>query len=292
MPAERIPNNFLELEPRFSDYQKARYAVLPIPYDGAASYNAGARHGPAAIIDASHHVELFDEELLAEFHTAGIATLEAVAPNRAGPAAMHEDITLTARRVVRDGKILLGIGGDHSITSGLVRAVASRHKKLSVLQIDAHPDLRDSFERTPYSHACVMRRVTDLGVSVVPVGIRCIAKQEHRFMKRAGITPITARDCHGSDDWLDRALDALGDTVYVTIDIDAFDPASAPGTGTPEPGGLDWYQVTTLLRLVAAEKRVVAADIVEVIPLPGQVVTEFLAARILYKLICYIEAER
>ncbi len=290
--AERIPDNFLELEPKFSSYDDARYAVLPIPYDAAASYNPGARHGPAAIIDASHHVELFDEELLAEFHTAGIATLEPLAPNMSGPAAMHEDIAQVARKIVRDGKTLLGLGGDHSVTSGLVRAVASRHKKLSVLQIDAHPDLRDTFEQTPYSHACVMRRVTDTDVPLVPVGIRCVAKEEHRFMKRAGITPVTARDCHESDDWLDRVLDGLGDTVYITIDIDAFDPAFAPGTGTPEPGGLDWYQVITLLRLVAAEKSVVAADVVEVMPVPGQVVTEFLAARLLYKLICYIESER
>ena len=118
-----------------------------------------------------------------------------------------------------------------------------------------------------------------------------IAREEHRFMKRTGIAPVTARECHASDDWVDRVLDALSDHVYVTVDIDAFDPAFAPGTGTPEPGGLDWYQVITLLRLVAAEKRIVGADIVEVIPLPGQVVTESLAARLLYKLICYIESK-
>lgn len=288
---DHIPYNFLELEPEFSHYKTAVYTVLPIPYDAAASYKAGAREGPAAIIDASRHVDTFDEELSAEFHKAGIATLDALAPNMSGPAAMHEDIYRAARRIVRDGKILLSLGGDHSITSGLVRAVMSRHKKLSVLQIDAHPDLRNTFEQTPYSHATTMRRVVDLGATVVPVGIRCVAREEHRFMKRAGITPVTARECHASDDWIDRVLDTLGENVYVTVDIDAFDPACAPGTGTPEPGGLDWYQVITLLRLVAAEKRIVGADIVEVMPIPGQVVTEFLAARLLYKLICYIESK-
>ncbi len=291
MPVERIPNNFLELEPQYSDYAESRYAILPIPYDGAASYNPGARDAPAAIISASHHVETFDEELLGEFYDAGIATLDALAPNRAGPQAMHEDIRQAAAPILRDGKFLIALGGDHSITSGLVRAAMAKHKKLSVLQIDAHADLRSRFEQTPYSHASVMRRVLELGATIVPVGLRAYSAEEHRFMKRTGITPITARECLDSDDWLDRVLDALGDVVYVTIDIDAFDPAFAPGTGTPEPGGLDWYHVTSLLRLVAAEKRVVAADLVEVLPLSGQVVTEFLAARLVYKLICYVEFE-
>ncbi len=291
MTVQRVCNNFLALEPRYSEYAKARYVVLPVPYDGGASYKAGAREGPAAIIEASHHVETFDEELGGEFYRAGIATLDAIAPNKAGPQAMHEDLFKLAKRVVRDGKFLVGLGGDHSVTSGLVRAVMTKHKKLSVLQIDAHADLRDSFEQTPYSHASVMRRVLDLGAGVVPVGIRAFSAEEHRFIKRSGIAPITARDCFETDDWIDRALDSLGDTVYVTIDVDAFDPACAPGTGTPEPGGLDWYQVTALLRLVAAEKRIVAADLVEVMPLPGQSVTEFLAARLIYKLICYIEFE-
>ena len=135
-----------------------------------------------------------------------------------------------------------------------------------------------------------MRRCLDLGAGIVSVGIRAYSAEEHRFMKRAGIGPITARDCLERDDWIDQALDGLTDNVYVTIDIDAFDPAYAPGTGTPEPGGLDWFQVTALLRLVAAEKNIVAVDCVEVMPIPGQAVTEFLAARLIYKLICYIES--
>ncbi len=291
MAVERIPNNFLELEHPYCQYESARYAVLPVPYDSAASYKAGARDGPAAIIAASHHVETFDEELLAEFHTAGVATLEAVAPNMAGPQAMHEDLFKVARSVIRDGKTLITLGGDHSITSAPVRAAMTKHRKLSVLQIDAHADLRNTFEGTPYSHASVMRRCLDLGATIVPVGVRAYSAEEHRFMKRAKITPITARDCYDADDWIDRALDALGDTVYITIDIDGFDPAYAPGTGTPEPGGLDWYQATSLLRVVAAEKKIAAADVVEVIPQHGTATTEFLAARLIYKLICYIESE-
>jgi len=284
-----IPNNFLGLPAPYGEYAKAKYAVLPIPYDSTTSFQVGTRNGPQAIINASKQVELFDEETEAESYKAGIATLDAVAPNMIGPKEMCADIFAAAKRVVRDGKFLFGLGGEHSISSALVRAVMTRHKKLSVLQIDAHLDLRDEWEGTPYSHASAMRRVLDLGATVVPVGIRNVSLEEHRFLKRSGIAPITARQCHMEEDWVDRVLNGLSDTVYVTIDIDGFDPSVAPGTGTPEPGGLDWYQVTGLLRLVAAERKVVGADIVEVLPIPGQAVTEFMAARLAYKLISYLE---
>lgn len=284
---ETIAPNFLGIDPKYARYADARFAVLPVLYDSAASYQSGARNGAPAIIAASHHVEWFDEELERECHKCGIATLDAVQPNLGGPKAMEEDLFRAARRIVRDGKFLFGLGGDHSISAGLIRGVMTKHKKLSVLQIDAHLDMRPEFLGSPYAHACVMRRAHELGATIVPVGIRAVDAVEQRYVKANGIRPITARDCQMEEDWLDRAMSALGDTVYVTIDIDGFDPAFAPGTGTPEPGGLDWYQVTGLLRLVAAEKTVVAADVVEVMPIPGQVVTEFLAARLAYKLMCY-----
>ncbi|MCP4250454.1 MAG: agmatinase [bacterium] len=287
---ETLPNNFLALEPEFCDPAEAEYAVLPVPYDATASFRSGTRDGPAAILTASQQLELYDEELEGEFHRAGIATLDPLEANVAGPEAMIDDVYAAARRVVRAGKFPLALGGEHSITAGLVRAVTKRYRKLSVLQLDAHLDLRDRYQQSPYSHAAVMRRVLPLVETVVPVGIRSVSKEEARFLRKSDIRPITARECSDSDDWYDRVLEALGPNVYVTVDIDAFDPAYAPGTGTPEPGGLDWYQVTSLLRLVAAEKRIVAADIVEVAPIPGQVVTEYLAARLAYKLICYTQA--
>jgi len=284
--------SFLGLEPQYREYESASYVVLPVPYDATTSYRPGARFGPAAILAASQQVETFDDELELEAFSAGIATLPPVEPNAAGPQAMHEDLYRTARRIVKDGKFLLALGGDHSITSAFVRAVQSRHKKLTVLQVDAHADLRSEYEQTPYSHAAVMRRVNDLGASIVSVGVRSYSVEEHRFLRRNSIEMITARECQSDDNWLDRALNALRGPVYVTIDIDAFDPAYAPGTGTPEPGGLDWYQVTGLLRLVAAETELVGADIVEVAPIPGQTTTEFLAARLAYKLIAYRQERR
>ena len=279
---------FLDLEPRYRDYDKSRVVVLPIPYDATVSYRTGARFGPRAIIDASQHVEWFDDELETETYRCGIATQPPVAPNASGPQAMHEDIHRAARRIVRDKKLLLGLGGEHGVTSGLVRAVASRYRRLSILQIDAHLDLRDSYDDSPYSHASVMRRCLEYCDTIVPVGIRSRDISEQRFLRQSGITPISARTCHTSDDWMDQAVGGLGKTVYVTVDIDGFDPAFAPGTGTPEPGGLDWFQVTGLLARVARERTIVAADIVEVLPLGGQVTTEFLAAKLAYRLIGYM----
>lgn len=287
-----IPDNFLGLPAANSDYRGARYAVLPIPYDSTTSFQVGTRNGPRAIITASQQVELFDEELSREFHRAGVATLEPVAPEMAGPGEQVKAVRAAARQAVRDGKFLIGLGGEHSVTSGLVGAVMERHKRLSVLQIDAHADLRDEYEGTPWSHASAMRRVLDLGAALVPVGIRNYSLGEHRFMQSRGFRPIAARECHQSADWIARAVAMLESPVYVTIDIDGLDPAIAPGTGTPEPGGLTWFQVTDLLRAVTAAHEVVAADMVEVMPLPGSMQTEFLAAKLIYKLIAYIETAR
>jgi agmatinase len=282
-------DSFLGLGKPGNEYRTSRFVVLPLPYDATTTYLSGAREGPRAVIAASQHLEDFDEEMAAEFVAAGIATLAPPDTDARGPEHMHRRIAAYARRVVRDGKFPVGLGGEHGVTAGLVRAVSARHRKLSVLQIDAHADLRDSYQGSPYSHACVMRRVHEMGADIVPVGLRSWSAQEDRFMRRNGITPITARQCWESDEWLDRALNRLGEKVYVTIDIDGFDPAYAPGTGTPEPGGLDWYQVTSLLRAVAEEKTLVGADIVEVKPVPGQAVTEILAARLAYKIICYAQ---
>ncbi len=286
----RIRDNFLGLEPEFSDPASARYAILPIPYDATTSYLPGARDGPRAVITASQQVERFDDQLQIEGHSAGIATLEPVEPDLSSPEGMHQRVFDEARPIVKQGKFVIGLGGEHSITSGLVRALMTRRRRLSVLQIDAHADLRDNYQGSGYSHACVMRRVHDLGANLVPVGIRSFSAKEHRFMKRAAIAPITALQCHDSNDWIEQAVDSLSENVYITIDIDGLDPAFAPGTGTPEPGGLSYYQVLDLLAAVTKAKTVLGADVVEVRPVPGQAVTEFLAARLIYKLICYTQS--
>lgn len=283
--ADAVPDNFLGLPAKWSDYAGARFAVLPIPYDATTSYAVGTREGPRAIISASQQVELYDETLGRESLRDGVATLDAVEPNVRGPDAMLNRVYLAARRVVRDGKFLIGLGGEHSITGALVRAVRMRHRNLSVLQIDAHADLRDTYQGSAGSHACVMRRIHELRVPAVGVGIRNYSAEEARFIRQAGKRIVSARECRESKTWVGDVVAALTPEVFVTIDIDGFDPAYAPGTGTPEPGGLDWYQVTDLLAAVARSRTIVAADVVEVKPIPPNQVTEFLAAKLIYRLI-------
>ena len=280
-----IPDNFLGLPRRFADYATARYAVLPIPYEATTTYGSGTRDGPRAIVSASQQVELYDDELGQESFKAGVATLDPLETDARGPAEMLARVHAAARRIVADGKFVLALGGEHSITASLVRAAKARCRKLSVLQIDAHADLRDNYQGTAWSHASVMRRVRDLGVPVVSVGVRNYSAAEARFLRQSGQPVFTARACHESPAWIEDAAAALTGEVYVTIDIDGFDPAFAPGTGTPEPGGLNWYQVTDLLAAVARRSRIVGADVVEVRPLPPSTVTEFLAAKLAYRLI-------
>jgi agmatinase len=277
-------DNFLGLEPRHADYRRARFAVLPIPYDATTSYGVGTRDGPRAVITASQQVEFYDEALGRESYAAGITTLDPVAPDSSGPQATLGGVYSAARRAVRDGKFLIGLGGEHSVTAPLVKAVRERHRQLSVLQIDAHADLREEYQGSPHSHAAVMRRIHDMGVPAVGVGIRNYSADEARFIRARGKPLFSPRDCR-RDGWIDDVVAHLSDTVYVTIDIDGFDPACAPGTGTPEPGGLDWFQVADLLDEVARRRTLVAFDVVEVRPIPPNNVTEFLAARLIYRLI-------
>jgi agmatinase len=285
-----VPDNFLGLPPRLANYARARFTVLPIPYEATTSFGGGTREGPRAIVTASQQVELYDEELGRESVQAGIATLSPLEPDARGPEAMHHRVYAAARQVVRDGKFLLGLGGEHGISSALVRAVKARYRQLSVLQLDAHADLRDTYQGSPFSHACVMRRIHALKVPSVGVGIRNYSAEEARFLRATGLPLFSARRCRETSDWIGEVVRHLTDEVYITIDIDVFDPAFAPGTGTPEPGGLDWYQVVDLLAAVTRARQVVAADVVEVRPLPPSTATEFLAAKLIYRLIGLVTA--
>ena len=291
MSIPTIPFNFLCLPPALSNYQAARYAILPIPYDASVSWRSGAKYGPAAVIAASEHMENYDDELDAEYHTAGIATLEPIEPDVSGPEAMCKRIEQAADKILADGKTLIGLGGEHSVSIGLFRAVRKHHGEVSVLHIDAHTDMRDEYQSSPYSHACAMRRIAETGARIAGVAVRSISREEWDFIqsKPDQILEVTGWTIARSEDWLDGVLDHLGEKVYVTIDIDGFDPSVAPGTGTPEPGGLNWFEGCALLRAVAEEKQIVGADVVEISPVQGQTVTEHLGARLIYKIISYIE---
>lgn len=282
--------DFLGIPPDLKPQGTARAAILPLPYDLTTSYQPGARRGPLAILEASTHLETFDEELEREsWQEVGIATLPAVAPDTSGPAATMARIERVARAVVEEGTFLVGLGGEHSVTAPLVRAVRARHPRLGVLQLDAHADLRDAFEGSPLNHACVMRRILDDGVPVAQVGIRSLTGDERALIAERGICAVFAPEAVNEpvERWISRVLAALPDEVYVTVDLDAFDPAIMPATGTPEPGGLGWYGALAVLRALAERKRIVGFDVVELAPIAGHVAPDFLAAKLVYRLLGY-----
>ena len=287
---------FLDLDPQFSAYQSSRFVVLPLPYQGTVTYGTGTAGAPEAIIQASTQVELFDEELRGEFFQAGVFTAQPLDCQAPSPKLLQQRIAAAADKFLADGKFVLALGGEHSLSVALIKAAARRRTDLSVLHLDAHADLRDTYQQNKYSHACVLRRLWELSIPTMSVGVRSYSSQESPLIQASPERLVTAREiAHARNrraatrQWMDRVLAGLSDTVYVTIDIDVFDPGQAPGTGTPEPGGLDWYEVTALLRRLARSKKIVSADIVEVIPNAAGQITEFLAARLAYKIIAYCQ---
>jgi len=282
--------SFLGLPEELNPPAGARVGLLPVPYDLTTSYQPGARRGPLAILEASTHLETWDEELQRETcEEVGVLTLPAVVPDTSGPAASMARIERAAREVVDGGLFLVGVGGEHSITAPLVRAVRSKHPRLGVLQLDAHGDLRDTFEGSPHNHACVMHRLLDDGVTIAQVGVRSLTRDEAELIAEREICCVQASEAclEPVASWIDRVVEALPDEVYVTVDLDAFDPAVMPATGTPEPGGLDWWRATAVLREVSRRRRIVGFDVVELAPIPGNVAPDFLAAKLIYRLLGY-----
>ncbi|MBM4037263.1 MAG: agmatinase [Planctomycetes bacterium] len=277
---------FLGIGPPHSAYETARAVVLPVPLEATTSYVKGTRRGPQAIIDASHQVELYDEELGRETYRLGIATLPAVEVESLGYEQAAERMTTAARQVLADGKLLVALGGEHSITPPLVDAAAGVCGPLTVLQLDAHADLRDAYDGSPHSHACALRRIRERHPAV-QVGIRALCQDDADLIRERGWPIFLAHEMAADPAWADRALALLGERVYLTIDLDAFDPSVIPAVGTPEPGGLGWHEALRFLRRVAARRRIVALDIVELCPLPGSIISDFAAAKLAYRLIGY-----
>ena len=282
-PAWGLPDNFAGLEPVHSTFGSSRVAVLPVPYDFSTSYQGGTRWGPHAILAASRNMEVWDDELGA-IYSAGIHTLPELEVTALGPGEMARRVETAFDWVHAHGKLPVMLGGEHSITAGAVRASLKRYPRLSVLQLDAHADMRDTYLDSPDSHACVMRRIREI-CPAASVGIRSLSEEEAEHLKRhpAPIWNVRAfRKLAGN---FGPILDSLTDDVFITFDLDGLDPSTLPGTGTPEPGGLDWYEATDLIGAVAASKRIVGFDVVELAPLPGNVASDFLAARMTYRMI-------
>jgi agmatinase len=267
-----------------ASYKESEIVILPVPYDGTSSWVRGSSKGPDAIIEASEYLELYDIETNSSVYTLGINTLPHLdVKNSDSPESV-------IRKVENEGgkhqdKFVVMLGGEHSITTGLIRALKKKHEGFSVLQLDAHTDLRNSYKGSPYNHACVMARVREM-CPIVQVGIRSISEEENQTVDWNQI--FLAKDIHDNDEWVQEAVDKLEHKVYITIDVDVYETSLMPSTGTPEPGGLGWYRVLTLLKNVARNKEIVAFDVVELCPDKKNKAPDFLAAKLIYKLLSYI----
>jgi len=272
--------------PTTTDFEHARVVILPIPLDRTTSYVPGTRNGPHEILVASAHMELWDEETQTDVHSIGIFTL----PEMEFPFASMDEVVREIRRVtaeiVNRDKFVFILGGEHSITPAAVAAVAAKFPGVSVLQIDAHADLRDSFMGTPHNHACAMRRTLEFA-RTTQVGIRSLSPEEAAAVPTLGTQIFYDFNMRANADWIDRVVDSLSEHVYITIDVDGLDPAIMPATGTPEPGGLSWYETLALLRRVIERRTVVGCDVVELSPMPGHVAPNFLCAKLVYKILSY-----
>jgi agmatinase len=272
--------------PHMRSFDESRVVILPVPVDRTTSYVSGTRNGPREILQASSHMELWDEEIGADVHGVGIFTLPEMELPFGEMAPLMEEIRRVASEVLSRGKFLVTLGGEHSITPPLVQAAAAQHKGLSVLQIDAHADLRDCYMGTPHNHACAMRRSLDYA-RITQVGIRSMSTEEAEDAPALNTTIFYDAIMRRDPDWVDRVVETLTDPVYVTIDVDGMDPAIMPATGTPEPGGLSWYEILALLRATISRRTVVACDVVELSPLPGMMAPNFLCAKLIYKILTY-----
>lgn len=288
--SENLPMNFGGIDDeRYSNFDAAEVLILPVSYEGTVSYGTGTGAGAMAIVDASRNMELYEEETDSEVYKVGIHTLPEFLP-RETPALMMSELYSYSKELLEHDKFICMIGGEHSVSAPIIKAHNEKFKNLSVLQIDAHADLRDEYDGTPHSHASIMARVVkDLRIPSVQVGIRSISSDEARSLKEGLPTKIFwARDIAGKTDWIDEAVESLTENVYLTIDIDGLDPSIVPTTGTPEPGGLSWYETLTLIRKLAEKKQVVGMDLVEYSYFENYDSPAFLCSKLVYKSLGYI----
>lgn len=287
--SQDLPVNFGGLDETRSGLEGARVLIWPVPFEKTVSYGVGTRNGPEAIVEASRNMELFDEEIGGETAAIGIHTLPAIDADRE-PDEMMKALYDETKRLLASEKFVCMLGGEHSISAPVIRAHFEKYPKLSVLQIDAHADLRDQYDGTPHSHASVMRRVVEF-CPAVQVGIRSLSADEARAIPSLPTRIFFAKDIVGHTKWIEEAVDSLTEDVYLTIDVDGFDPSLIPTTGTPEPGGLLWYDVLSLIKTAAAKRRIVGMDVTELSTTPGNNSPSFLTAKLIYKTLGYVFSE-
>jgi agmatinase len=281
--------NYGGIETGYATYDKAKFVVVPVPYDLTSTYQSGSRRGPGAILDASVNMELYDEELRQETYRAGIHTLTPLEADARGPAEMLNTVHRTVAGIAVDGKIPVMLGGEHSISFGAVRAMKAVFPELTVLQLDAHADLRDAYQGTPFSHATVARRIVEI-CPLIQVGIRSMSVEEAEFLSVNPVKSYPAAFILDGGSWCETICGDLHGDVYLSIDLDVLDPAVMPATGTPEPGGIAWRDLIRLIREAAKRCRIRGFDVVELAPIPGMVAPDFLASKLVYRIMGYLTA--
>lgn len=280
--------NYAGIPDRLAQIDNAKIVLLPVPYDGTSTWGKGADKGPKAFLEASENMELFDIETESEVFKNGIFLAEALS-EKSSPEAMVNAVHKKTKEFIRRNKFVTIFGGEHSISIGTIRAFNECFDNLTVLHIDAHADLRESYEGTPFNHACAVHEASKT-TNLVQVGIRSMAAIERTFMDEEKV--FFAHDMVNDEFWMDNVIELLGDNVFITFDLDAFDPSICPSTGTPEPGGLLWYETLEFLKRVFEETNVVGFDIVELCPNPNDTSSDFLAAKLYYKMLSYKFMER
>ncbi len=280
--------NFGGLPKEYSNLKDARAVIVPVPYDETSTWGKGADKGPEALLDASANMELYDIETDSEIYKIGIFTDKPV-EEKSSPEKMAEAVRNRIEEYIKKGKFTIVLGGEHSVSIGAIKAHAENYKETSILQLDAHTDLREEYHGTKNNHACVMARAREL-CPIVQVGIRSTAGAAEEILDQSRI--FFAEDIYDNQAWIKKVISKLTKNVYITIDLDVFDPSTMPSTGTPEPGGLLWYDVLTLLNQVIKKKNVVGFDVVELCPNEHNRAPDFLAAKLIYKLLSYKFADK
>jgi agmatinase len=279
--------NFGGLDLAYPTFEEAMFIVMPVPYDLTSTYQSGARRGPSAILEASGHMELYDEELCRETYLAGIYTQPALEADARGPAEMMVSVRQAVAEVLSYDKIPVILGGEHSISFGVVQAMKDKYPGISVLQLDAHADLRNYYQCSPFSHASVGRRISEI-CPLIQAGIRSMSAEEAAFLADGSAKSFSADFILREPGWREKICEHLQGDVYLTIDIDVLDPSIMPSTGTPEPGGILWRDVLRLVKEVSGRCRVRGFDVVELSPIPGMVAPDFLAAKLVYRIMGYL----
>lgn len=289
-PVNAQLKNYLGLEEEYSSFKKSKAVIFQAPYDKTTTYIHGAANGPAAIIDASRYMERFDDELNQETFKIGIHTMDPLPVENLSSEDMVDKVYAQSLELFKANKFPVMLGGEHAVSIGAVRAARETYSDLSVLQLDAHYDLRDVYFGSKLNHGCVARRISEI-CPIVQAGTRSLSKEEKDFLSDGAngrVKTISVYDILEMPLWKDNVSNFLSEHVYITIDLDVFDPALVPATGTPEPGGLGWYEALSLLREVTKDKKVIGFDVVELCPIKGNIASDFLAAKLIYRLLGYV----